>query len=206
FRDVVVAHHGNFIGYYRASPRSREAIRKSLGIPSDAHVVLAFGLVRPYKRVPDLIEAFRSIDRSDFRLLIVGEPTVPEEGRDVEAAAAGDPRIILILERVPDDRVRELYDAADVAALAYRDVFSSSALLLALSCCVPVIAPENSTASELAPPPAVQPYRPGDLAGALVRSAGMPESARDSALRAAQRYEWDELACAVLHGHGGSLD
>jgi beta-1,4-mannosyltransferase len=197
-RDVEVAYHGNYLGYYPAPQRSRAETRRELGLPEDAHVILAFGFVRPYKRLPELIAAFGEVADPSFRLLIAGPPFNDSVKREVEAVASGDPRVVLRLERIPDTMVRALHEAADVGAFAYQDVFSSGALLLALSCGLPAIAPADSTATELGSPPAVQPYRPDGLAAALAASAGTTAADRESALATAERYGWDAMARLVL--------
>jgi beta-1,4-mannosyltransferase len=199
--DVEVARHGSYIGYYPAPARSREETRRALGFPPNAHVIIAFGQVSPYKRPLELISAFEHVCEPRFRLLIAGRPVKAETEAEVRAAAANDPRISLILETVPEQRVRELYEAADVAAIAYRDVFSSGALMLALSCGVPVVAPSDSAATELAPPPVVQPYRPGGLTDALRESAPTGASLREEARAVARRCTWEEMAAKILEPH-----
>jgi beta-1,4-mannosyltransferase len=198
--DVTVARHGHYIGWYPEPQRDRGAVRAELGIPASAHVFLAFGLVRPYKRLPELVAAFQELGRDDVRLLIAGDPIVPSAGEAVRAAAAGDDRVVLRLERIPDEAVRELHAAADTAVLAYDDVFSSGALMLALSCGLPAVAPADSTATEIAPPPVVVPFRGrgSGLAAALAASMEVGEEAASEALRVAERHDWSELASAVL--------
>lgn len=197
-RGIAVGYHGNYLGYYPKPRRGREQVRRDLGVPPDAFLILAFGFIRPYKCLPELIAAFGENDDPRFRLLIAGPPFNERVKAEVEAAAAADDRVVLRLERVPDETVQELHEAADVGALAYRDVFSSGALLLSLSCGLPVIAPADSTATELGDPPAIQPYWPGGLAAALAAAAGNPPAAREDAVAAARRYEWSALAQLVL--------
>jgi glycosyltransferase involved in cell wall biosynthesis len=195
--DIEVAYHGNYVGFYPEG-RPREAVRRSLAIPPEAHVFLAFGLVRRYKRLPELIAEFRRLDDDDMRLVIAGATIREEERRRVEEAASGDDRVLLLFERIPDGQVYELHRAADVATFAYDDLFSSGALLVALSCDVPVIAPSNSTATELAGEPAVLPFETDRLDEALRRSALDLKDHEGLARRAAERYTWDDMAGHVL--------
>lgn len=197
-RDLEVAYHGNYIGVYPPPRRGRREARRSLGVPDDAHVIMAFGLIRPYKMIAELIAEFRTIEEPHFRLLIAGKPQTAEMRRQVEAAAAADPRVVVILKRISDAEVADLHQAADVAVLAYRDVFSSGALMLALSQGLPVVAPEASTAAELGAPPAIREFPPGGLADALVDSARDGQAAREHALHCAERYGWDAVAAKVL--------
>lgn len=200
---VRVAYHGSFDGSYPPPDRPRVEVRARLGLPPDATVFLAFGLVRRYKRLADLVHAFRAHPDPGARLLIVGRPVPPGAEHEIETAAAGDPRVLLHWKHVPDERVGELHAAADVAVLAYRDVFSSSALLLALSQGLPVIAPANTTATELAEPPAVRGYAEGNLSEALAATAKRSDGASAAALATARGFTWDRTAEAVLASYRG---
>jgi glycosyltransferase involved in cell wall biosynthesis len=196
--NVAVAYHGNYIGAYPPPRRDRRQVRLSLGVPPDAHLLLAFGLVRPYKQLVELIAEVRRIEDPRVFLLIAGRPLTEEMRRQVESAAAADARIVLRLERIPDAEVAELHLAADLAVFAYSDVFSSGALMLALSHGLPVIAPDDSTATELAPAPAVRAFPPGGLFEALTESAAADRGARRCALLSAERHGWDAMAAKVL--------
>jgi beta-1,4-mannosyltransferase len=197
--EVTVAYHGAYEDEYRADGVNREAVRRRLGFPDDAHVVLAFGLIRPYKRIPELIAAFRQLADPDLRLIVAGRPASAAVEREVRRAATGDPRVTLMMGHVSNDQVAELHRAADVAALAYRDVFSSSALMLALSLGVPVVAPQGTTADELAGPPAVEPYVAHELASVLARTKRTDrEAARKAALDVAHRFPWSAMAETVM--------
>ena len=61
----VYAHFGQRIG--------REAAEEILGIPHGRRNLLFFGLIRPYKGLDILLEAFRKLDDT-YQLIIAGEP------------------------------------------------------------------------------------------------------------------------------------
>lgn len=190
-RQPRVIPHGNYVGAFPAEPRRREEVRAGLGLPTDAFVFLAFGVIRRYKRLPLLAEQFRQLRGDDVRLLIAGEPRDAGDVRSLERQAAADPRILLRLGRVEDHAVSGLHLAADAAVLAYSDVFSSGALLLALSCGLPVVAPGLGTARELFAEPAVEFFDGDAIAPALQRIRS--EDRRGAAIAAAQRFGWDAV-------------
>ena len=132
-RAIEVVPHGNFVGFYPPPSRSREEARTALGLPPGAFTFLIFGQVRRYKRIPEAIRAFRTLPDSDARLVVAGAANDRALRSELADAAGGDPRVLLRLERIPDDHVAELHKAADACVLPYRQVFSSGALLLALS-------------------------------------------------------------------------
>ncbi len=68
---LEAAAHGNYSDAYPLATESREALRASLGIASDAYVYLAFGQVRPYKGLVELIHDFSRVEAEDARLLVV---------------------------------------------------------------------------------------------------------------------------------------
>jgi glycosyltransferase involved in cell wall biosynthesis len=197
-REPEVAYHGNYIGCYPPPGRDRAQVRRALGVPADARLMLAFGLVRPYKMIPAAIAELRRLPDPDLRLLVAGRPLDERIRRQVERAAAGEERVLLRLRRIPDAEVAELHAAADLALLAYRDVFSSGALMLALSQSLPVLAAADSTAAELGGPPALRTFRPGDLGAAIAVSPAVDEGARVATQETAERYGWEAMAARVL--------
>jgi beta-1,4-mannosyltransferase len=182
------------VGLFEEPRATRAELRAARGIPDDAHVFLAFGQVRPYKRLPDLVTAFRALTGDDVRLLIVGKPVVEQEAQRLRDAAQGDERVLLDLREVPDGEVAGLHVCADAGVLAYRDVFSSGALLLALSLGLPVVAPDQGTAAEIAGPAAGELFEAGGLSAALEASRAADGLARSRAARAvADQYGWERV-------------
>jgi glycosyltransferase involved in cell wall biosynthesis len=141
------------LGHFRGSYPdrvSREEARASFGIPTGAAVVCFVGLVRPYKNVPHLVDTVRALppDRQAV-LLVGGEPLEPGIAEEIERAAAGDPRVRLFLQRVPDDEVQRFLRAADLVALPFTDITNSGSALLALSFDRPVLVPRLGAMGEL---------------------------------------------------------
>jgi glycosyltransferase involved in cell wall biosynthesis len=189
---VAVIPHGNYVGLFDPGQGTREQLRQARGIPDGAYVFLAFGQVRGYKRLTDLVSAFRALGRDDVRLLIVGKPVGSDVAARLREAAAADARVLLDLREVPDGEVAGLHRCADAAVLAYRDVFSSGALLLALSFGLPVVAPDVGTAAELVGTEAGELFAPGGLTVALAAAVRADPAARTEAAAAvAARYGWD---------------
>lgn len=117
--------------YPVAVDMTRAEAREALGLPEDKLIVASVGLIRRYKRIPELITSVRGLD-SMILLLVAGQPYHDEADRIVKAAA-GDPRIVLALERQSDEQMGMLLTAADAFVLASRNQFSSSSVLLAMA-------------------------------------------------------------------------
>src|SRR4051812_9825113 len=184
-RPYWIAPHGNYLHSYPRPRRGRQRMRSSLGIADDAFVFLVFGQLRRYKRLDEVISAFRHLDGQDVRLVVAGAPTDPTVRDAVVRAAGADLRIHLLLDFIDDADVADLHAMADAAIISYVEGFSSGALLLALSNGLPIVAPSESSAPETAGPPALVAYDSGGLADALQRTRdGSPGERRRAALQA----------------------
>jgi glycosyltransferase involved in cell wall biosynthesis len=153
-------------------------------------VCLFFGLVAPYKGLEGLIQAFKSLPGDAAWLVIAGKAAQPEYGDRIEALAQ-HPRIRHHPGFVPDDRVQVYFNAADVVALPYEQVTTSSSVMLALTFGRPVVAPDLEVLAEVVPPEAGILYSPGQ-AGALA-----------DALRHAQTAHWSPT---VLQAYARQFD
>lgn len=131
-------------GHYRDHYRGAEAP------PSLTGRLLYFGLVRPYKGVLDLLEAFRDLSDRQLELHIVGLPNTISMRRQVESACAADTRARARLDYVADDELLRAIGESELVILPYRDMYNSGAMLLALSINRPVLVPETAATTALA--------------------------------------------------------
>ena len=135
------------------STRSRRGPRSAWACRSGGPVFAFVGAIRGYKGVGELLEAFAgSTDLGpDARLLICGKPLPARLGRELEQRAVADPRIVLRLERMPEEELSQVLRAADVVVLPFRDILTSGSAILALSLGRPVIAPALGCLPETLP-------------------------------------------------------
>jgi glycosyltransferase involved in cell wall biosynthesis len=198
---IQLVPHGSYLGVY-APGLPRAAIRRELGLAPGAFTFLCFGALRADKGIELLLEAFCSIDDPNLALVVAGAVEDAPSWRSVLAAAESDPRIRPLLEYIPDERVRELFDAADAFVLARSEIRTPASLILALSLGVPIVAAELPPHPELlGDGEAGWLYRPGD---AESLRAGLREAARDrtlarakgaSAIKQAERLpSWSHIA------------
>jgi beta-1,4-mannosyltransferase len=202
----AIVPHGNYDGAYPPPSAPRDELRAALGLAPEHIVLLAFGQIRPYKRIPDVLRALRADPRPQLRLVVAGNDRTGTQLAELRELAAADDRVILELGFVEDQRVADLHALADAAVLNYRDVFSSGVLLLAWSLGLPVLVPEGTSAEELGEPPAVVPFGadgPLSAAGALLD--GDRAAQRRSALDTAGRYGWNRIAGLVLEQYERSI-
>jgi glycosyltransferase involved in cell wall biosynthesis len=137
---IAVVPHGSYDHYGGHVPTADA--RAALNI-AEAHVVLFFGLIRPYNGVRVLVDAFERLPpalRDQTRLLVVGE--VWEEGRIVIERIDASPQrnqITLIPQYVPDADVGRYFSAASLVALPYRRASQSGVAQIAVNYAKPLI-------------------------------------------------------------------
>ncbi|MDQ1513411.1 MAG: beta,4-mannosyltransferase, partial [Microbacteriaceae bacterium] len=134
-RTIVHGHYRNW--FERSAPE-----------PAVPGRLLFFGLLRPYKGVEELLDAFTAAP-ADASLRLVGSAQDPTLKAAVEQAQQRDPRISSRIEYVPDAELAGEIEAAQVVVLPYRAVHNSGAALLALSLGRPVLMPRTDTTSWL---------------------------------------------------------
>jgi glycosyltransferase involved in cell wall biosynthesis len=98
----------------------------------DGHTLLALGVIRPYKGLPDAIEATRRLP--DVRLIVAGDPAMPlDELRGAE-------RVDWRLGYLPQSELDRALSETTVAVFPYRaELDQSGALLQALGAGVPAV-------------------------------------------------------------------
>lgn len=196
---VRVVHHGAFDYLTR--------LREERPLPPELRgaagpVVLFFGLLRPYKGLDTLLEAFRRLEGAE--LWIVGNPRM-----DVaplrRAAASARGRVRFLTRFVADAEIPAIFRRADLVVLPHRDVEHSGVLYTALAFGRPLLLSAVGGFPEVAERGAARLVPPGDpaaLVAALERLLG-DEAARSDLARAAARaaagpYSWREAARRTL--------
>jgi glycosyltransferase involved in cell wall biosynthesis len=165
----------------------------------DGPVVLFFGLLRPYKGLDVLLEAWRGIDGAE--LWVVGMPRM-----DTAPLRAAAPPGVRFVERfLPDAQVGALFRRADLAVLPYREIDQSGVLFTALGAGTPLVLSAVGGFPEVAAAGAAKLVAPGDPAAMhaaiarLLADPGARERLAAGARRAAaERYSWEAIAARHL--------
>jgi glycosyltransferase involved in cell wall biosynthesis len=166
-------------------------------------VVLCFGVLRPYKGVDVLVDAFRDIEGAE--LWVVGRPWMPVE--PLERAAARSRATVRFVDRfVSDAQLPAFFRRADVVALPHRRVDQSGVLYTALAFGKAMVLSDVGGFSEVGrvdeAAELVPPEDPAALAQALSRLIADPGARHALEQRAAAaatgRYSWDDIARRTL--------
>jgi glycosyltransferase involved in cell wall biosynthesis len=145
---LLVVPHMSYIGAYE-DHTSRLDARHELGLMPDELVYLVLGAIRPYKGLPELLDAWAALppDRPR-RLVIAGAPTDEPGVEEVLERAAIATGVLLDARKIPPDEMQVFLRAADIAVLPYRRALNSGALLLALTFGLPAVVPADSGLAE----------------------------------------------------------
>jgi glycosyltransferase involved in cell wall biosynthesis len=164
----------------------------------DGATILALGVIRPYKGLPDAIEATRRLP--DARLIVAGDPAMPLNGlRSAE-------RVEWRLGYLPAAELDRALSQATVAVFPYRaELDQSGALLQALGAGVPAVVYDVGGLGETVRAFGAGRVVPADDVDALTEAlrelladpAGLA-AARAGAERARQELTWDAAASAHL--------
>lgn len=148
---VTVIPHGDF-SYYRELVIDRSGYEKKV-ISGGAKRVLFFGVLKPYKGVDILIEAFARLPEPLLRnavLQIVGMPKMPIEPLITLVRQRGiEARIIWDLRFVNEEEVGLYFEQADVVVLPYRRIDQSGVLMIALAFGKPIVASHVGGVAEI---------------------------------------------------------
>jgi glycosyltransferase involved in cell wall biosynthesis len=170
-------------------------------------VVLCFGLIRPYKGIDVLLEAWRGVEGAE--LWIVGMPRMDLE----PLRAAAPPGVRFVPRFVTDAEIPAFFRRADLVVLPYREIDQSGVLFTALAFGRPLLLSAVGGFPEVAATGAAELVPPGDagaLRQALVRllgdGAGRERLAAAARAAAAGPYSWDRAAAATLDVDRGLVE
>lgn len=126
--------------YAHFGPRiSREEAAASLGVDPARKTLLFFGLIREYKGLDILLEAFRELP-PDYQLIVAGEPYGSfDKYRKIIDTLPGKDRVYVFPDYIRDSQVKQFFCAADVAVLPYRSATQSGISSIAYHFDVPMI-------------------------------------------------------------------
>jgi glycosyltransferase involved in cell wall biosynthesis len=119
-----------------------------LNIDSSKHIILFFGIIRKYKGLDLLIEAFDALDDS-FQLIIAGEVYGKEdEITDLIAKNKNKERILFHNNFIPDSEISTYFSASDYLVLPYRSGTQSGVSAIANHFAIPILATDTGGLTE----------------------------------------------------------
>ena len=189
--------------------KDRTEAERTLGLAHGKKNILFFGLIRDYKGLDILLEAFRLLP-DDYQLIIAGEPYGSfEKYRKIIDSLPGKDRIFMDLRYIKDSEVSRYFSAADIAVLPYRSATQSGISSVSYHFEVPMIVTDVGGLKETI----------GDRGTGLVAKEGTPEAIHEEIVRffadpqireccvrnireEKERLSWSTFACRLTEFAG----
>jgi glycosyltransferase involved in cell wall biosynthesis len=167
--------------------------------PTEKPVVLCFGLMRPYKGIDVLLDAWRGIE--DAELWIAGMPRM-----DItHLREIAPPNVRFVPRFITDSELPAYFQRADLVVLPYREIDQSGVLFTALAFGKPLLLSDVGGFPEVAATGAARIVPAGDPAAlreALQELIGDPAALAAMASRAREaaegKYSWAMIARRTL--------
>lgn len=184
----------------------REASEKALGLESGMKNILFFGLIREYKGLDILLEAFDRLD-SSYQLIIAGEPygSFEKYRRHIDSSPCGK-RIHVFPQYISDSEVKTYFSAADVTVLPYRSATQSGISSVSNHFEVPMIVTDvgglRETIGERGTGIVCKDSTPGCIAGEIERFFGTPalrEECLENIKKENERLSWRKFAYDLIN-------
>jgi len=196
---VRVIPHGAF-DYLTRLPEEKPLPSELAG--AEGPVILFFGLLRPYKGLDTLLEAFRQVE--DAELWVVGNPRLDLAPLQAAATRAKG-RVRFVTRFIDDAEIPAIFRRADLVVLPYRHAEHSGVLYTGLAFGKPLVLSAVGGFPEVAASGAariVPPEDPDALAAALTELTADPAARERLAAAASEAaagpYSWEAVATRTL--------
>ncbi len=150
----VIPHGSNALFFHPNI--SKQHAREYFSIPLGKKVILFFGLIKPYKGIEYLLQAFSEIKErvNDSMLFVVGriadeDPKIYRRYSELLSQFSDKDSVKCVAEYISFDRVGYVFSAADVVVLPHIRASQSGVLLSAIAAGKPVVVTDTGGLSEV---------------------------------------------------------
>ena len=185
---------------------SRETALERLDLSKEYRYMLFFGLVRAYKGLDVLIEAFADerLSKYPLRLFVVGEfyEGKADYLQSIKSRGLED-KIIIRDEFVPDDQVKDYFNAADIVVQPYKSATQSGVTQIAYHFEKPMLVTDVGGLKEIVPDGVVgyvTEVDPQRIASALVDffEHQRKETFEQNIQVEKQKYSWNRMVDTLV--------
>jgi len=194
--------HGNYIGEYGSQKEIDLTMRRSLGFGDNDIVLLSLGVIAPYKRNEDIINAVTEARKNspEIKLLIIGKGKENYVNKLKDIAGLGD-GIIIKNYFVPDLEIPTYFSVSNYSIFYYDDSeMTSGGIVLSLSYGLPVIS-RNIPGSEIVTGNSGYVFSNfNELISVLKRLPNKFENTSpDDIIDSVRQYEWNSIASELIN-------
>lgn len=202
--------HPLFENFGERVERSEACVR--LGLDPANRYVLFFGLIRDYKGLDLLLDAWAQLRRAGRtegrRLIVAGEFYTAREPYLNRIADNGLQDEVLLHDRfIPDDDVKYYFSAADFVVQPYKTATQSGVTQIAYQFCVPMVVTAVGGLPEIVPDGRVGYVCPPTAEGVAAAMDRMYEGDalkrfRENCVEERRRFSWEEMCSHVTELYG----
>lgn len=202
--------HPLFENFGERVERSEACVR--LGLDPANRYVLFFGLIRDYKGLDLLLDAWAQLRRAGRtegrRLIVAGEFYTAREPYLNRIADNGLQDEVLLHDRfIPDDDVKYYFSAADFLVQPYKTATQSGVTQIAYQFCVPMVVTAVGGLPEIVPDGRVGYVCPPTAEGVAAAMDRMYEGDalkrfRENCVEERRRFSWEEMCSRVTELYG----
>ena len=186
------------------TPVSREEALQHLGLDANHRYVLFFGLIRDYKGLDLLMEAFADARLADVRLIVAGECYgSPVKYDELEQHLQISDRIVWHRQFIANDDVKYYFAAASIVAQPYRSATQSGVTQIAYHFERPMLVTNVGGLAEIVPDGHVGRVVNPDAASIADALVDFFEADREAAFTQGVReektkYAWSNMTAALM--------
>ena len=184
---------------------TREDAEEKLGLKKGKKNILFFGLIRTYKGLDILLEAFGKLSE-DYQLIIAGEPYGSfDKYQEIIDRLPNKENIYTWLKYIKDSEVTDYFSASDIAVLPYRSATQSGISSVSYHFEVPMIVTDvgglKETIGDRGTGIVTPDSKPDTIAQEIIRYFSTPEI-RDEFIenirREKERLSWSRFAEGLI--------
>lgn len=197
--------HPLFENFGERVDRSEACVR--LGLDPRNRYVLFFGLIRDYKGLDLLLDAWAALKRSgDFagrKLIVAGEFYAPKDRYVKQIEDNGLQGEVLLHDYfIPDEQVKYFFSAADFVVQPYKTATQSGVTQIAYQFCTPMVVTDVGGLAEIVPDGRVGyvcPPTAEGVAQAIRRmyEPGTLERFGENCIEERKRFSWEEMCSRI---------
>lgn len=184
----------------------KKEAQKMLGLDSEYRYILFFGIIRDYKGLDLLLDAFAQLDykKEKLKLLIAGEYYSNEEKYQTQIKSLGLENDVVVVNRfIKDSEVGRYFCAADLVAQPYKNATQSGVTQIAYHFETPILVTNVGGLPEMIPHGKVGyvvEKDPTEISAALTRyfSEGQEPTFKTNLREEKKKYLWDKLTAKII--------
>lgn len=182
----------------------RDEACRALQLDANLQYLLFFGLIREYKGLDILLEAWQEIShkRGDLRLIVAGEFYDDKERYEAMLECLGG-KVILHDRFIADSDVKYYFSVADALVLPYRTATQSGVTQIAYNFCTPMIVTEVGGLPEIVPDDRVGYVCPPTVDGVIdsieqLYQGDNLERFRRNIIQERKRFSWGAMCDKIV--------